>query len=247
MSCGLVPYISARKPRCCTEPLIRMTVTRLAVFDCDGTLVDSAHHIVAAMGVAFADHGLTCPAADAVRRVVGLSLEAALALLVPEAEGLLHLRLAERYRAASFALRERPDHSEPLYPGARNAIALLEDAGFLLGVATGKSQRGLHAVLDRHGLRDRFVTLQTADIAAGKPHPEMLHRAMTEAGVEPAHTAMIGDTSYDMQMAANAGVVSIGVAWGYHPPAELEACGARAVAADFAALPDLVLAAVRAR
>jgi phosphoglycolate phosphatase len=224
-----------------------MTVTRLAVFDCDGTLVDSAHNIVAAMNMAFAEHKLACPADDAVRRVIGLSLETAVAALVPEAEAALHLRLTERYKAVFFALREQRDHAEPLYPGAREAIAQLEEAGCLLGVATGKSQRGLQAVLGRHGLLDRFVTLQTADIAAGKPHPEMLHRAMADAGVEPADTAMIGDTSYDMQMAANAGVASIGVAWGYHPPAELEACGARAIAADFAALPDLVLAAVRAR
>lgn len=215
-----------------------MTMIRLAVFDCDGTLVDSAHNIVAAMTMAFAAHDLPCPAAEAVRRVVGLSLDEAMATLLPETQAAVHLRLAESYKAAFFELRGRPDHRELLYPGAHEAIAALEAAGFLLGVATGKSQRGARAVLEHHGLLGRFVTLQTADVAAGKPHPEMLHRAMAEAGTEPADTVMIGDTSYDIRMAANAGVAGIGVAWGYHPAEELTACGARAVARDFAALPN---------
>lgn len=217
-----------------------MASVRLAVFDCDGTLVDSARNIVAAMAMAFDAHDLPRVGDDAVRRVVGLSLEPAMAVLLPDGSAALHASLAERYKAAFFALRDRPDHDEPLYPGALAAIAALERSGYLLGVATGKSRRGLRAVLDRHGLRDRFVTLQTADIAAGKPNPEMLHRAMAEAGAAPESSVMIGDTSYDIQMAVNARVAGIGVAWGYHPAAELTACGARAVARDFAALPALV-------
>jgi len=224
-----------------------MTAIRLAVFDCDGTLVDSAHNIVACMADAFAAHGLPAPLDPAVRRVVGLSLETAMAVLVPQAEAALHLRLAESYKDAFFELRKRPDHSEPLYPGAVAAIEALEAAGFLLGVATGKSQRGLRAVLERHGLLHRFVTLQTADTAAGKPHPEMLHRAMAETGADRMDTVMIGDTSYDIQMAANAKVTGIGVGWGYHPPSELAACGAQAIAADFAGLPALVFGAVKPR
>jgi len=220
---------------------------RLAVFDCDGTLVDSAHNIVAAMTTAFAAQDLPCPPPEAVRRVVGLSLEQAVATLLPAAQAAMHLRLADSYRAAFFELRGRPDHEERLYSGALEAIDALEAAGFLLGIATGKSQRGLRAVLEPHGLLGRFVTLQTADLAAGKPHPEMLHRAMAEAGAEPGDTVMIGDTSYDIRMAANAGVAGIGVAWGYHPPAELAACGARAVAEDFARLPPLVLDALGMR
>jgi phosphoglycolate phosphatase len=223
-----------------------MTAIRLAVFDCDGTLVDSANNIVACMAVAFAAHGLPAPLDGAVRRVVGLSLETAVAALVPQAEAALHLRLADSYKDAFFELRNRP-HSEPLYPGAVAAIEALEAAGFLLGVATGKSQRGLRAVLERHGLLHRFVTLQTADVAAGKPHPEMLHRAMAETGADRLDTVMIGDTSYDIQMAANAKVTGLGVAWGYHPPDELAACGAQAIAEDFAGLPALVFGAVRPR
>jgi phosphoglycolate phosphatase len=224
-----------------------MTAIRLAVFDCDGTLVDSAHNIVACMAAAFAVHGLPAPLDPAVRRVVGLSLETAMAALVPQADAALHLRLADSYKAAFFELRSQPDHSEPLYPGAMAAIEALGAAGFLLGVATGKSQRGLRAVLERHGLLHRFVTLQTADVAAGKPHPEMLHRAMAETGADRLDTVMIGDTSYDIQMAANAEVAGIGVAWGYHPPGELSACGAQAIAEDFAGLPALVFGAVKPR
>ena len=224
-----------------------MTAIRLAVFDCDGTLVDSAHNIVACMAAAFAAQGLPAPLDAAVRRVVGLSLETAMAVLAPQGEAALHSRLADSYKDAFFELRNRPDHSEPLYPGAVAAIEALEAAGFLLGVATGKSQRGLRAVLDRHGLLRRFVTLQTADLAAGKPHPEMLHRAMAETGADRLDTVMIGDTSYDIQMAANANVAGIGVAWGYHPPGELAACGAQAIAEDFAGLPALVFGAVKPR
>jgi phosphoglycolate phosphatase len=223
-----------------------MTAIRLAVFDCDGTLVDSANNIVACMAVAFAAHGLPAPLDGAVRRVVGLSLETAMAALVPQAEAALHLRLADSYKDAFLELRNRP-HSEPLYPGAVAAIEALEAAGFLLGVATGKSQRGLRAVLEQHGLLHRFVTLQTADVAAGKPHPEMLHRAMAETGADRLDTVMIGDTSYDIQMAANAKVTGIGVAWGYHPRDELAACGAQAIAEDFAGLPALVFGAVKPR
>jgi len=225
-----------------------MNATRLAVFDCDGTLVDSAHNIVACMGMAFATQELTAPDEAAVRRVVGLSLEGAMAVLAPRAAPALHSRLVASYRDAFFEWRRRPDHDEPLYPGAKAAIAALESAGFLLGVATGKSMRGLRAVLERHDLLDRFVTLQTADIvAAGKPDPEMLINAMADAGAAPRDTVMIGDTSYDIQMAANAKVAGIGVAWGYHPARELEACGAHAIAADFAGLPPLVLGAVQPR
>jgi phosphoglycolate phosphatase len=206
--------------------------------------VDSAHHITAAMGQAFGAQGLARPDGAAVRRIVGLSLETAVAALAPEASPSVHLRLVADYKAAFFELRGQADHSEPLYPGAREAIEFLGAQGLMLGVATGKSQRGLRAVLERHRLARHFITLQTADIAAGKPHPEMLYRAMADCRAEPAATVMIGDTSFDMQMAASAGVAGIGVAWGYHPPHELTASGAQAIAADFAALPALVTTTV---
>lgn len=216
---------------------------RLAVFDVDGTLVDSQHNIIAAMAAAFVMHGLPEPEAGTVRRVIGLSLVEAVAAVAPDLDGDLHWRLAHSYKEAFAALRGRPDHEEPLYPGALEALAALEQAGWLLGIATGKSQRGVRSMLDRHGLHGRFVSIQTADEHPGKPHPSMLLTAMGESGVGPAETVMIGDTAYDMLMAKKAGVTGIGVAWGYHHPDELRQAGADAVVEVYEALPALLLGA----
>lgn len=212
---------------------------RLVVFDCDGTLVDSQHVIVACMLQAYATHGLTAPEAGAIRRVIGLPLLECMARLSPEHPEDRHLLLTEAYKDAFFASRQRPDHHEPLFGGAVAALNRLEAQGFLLGVATGKARRGLDAVLDRHDLARRFVTLQTGDQGPGKPHPAMLERAMAETGVRPEDVIMIGDTSYDMLMARSAGVHAIGVSWGYHGVEELRAAGAHAVIDSFDALPDI--------
>lgn len=208
---------------------------KLVVFDCDGTLVDSQYMIVAAMEQAFGAHGRRLDDPQSVRRVVGLSLPEAVARLMPGEDLALILAVAESYKAAYGELRASGGQ-EPLYPGAREAVLNLRDAGYLLGVATGKSRRGLHAVLERHDLRACFLTLQTADDAPGKPHPAMLEQAMSAVGVAAAETIMIGDTSYDMLMARAAGTKALGVAWGYHERAELSAAGAAAVVEDRAAL-----------
>lgn len=209
----------------------------LVVFDCDGTLVDSQHVIVACMLQAYAMHGLPAPEVAAIRRVIGLPLLECMARLSPEHAEERHLLLTEAYKDAFFASRQRPDHHEPLFDGALAALDRLEAQGYLLGVATGKARRGLNAVLDRHGLARRFVTLQTGDQGPGKPHPAMLERAMAETGLRPEDVIMIGDTSYDMLMARSAGVHAIGVSWGYHPAEELRAAGAHSVIARFDELP----------
>ena len=210
---------------------------RLAVFDCDGTLVDSQHSIVAAMHAACAVHRLDEPPAEQVRRVVGLQLLEAIRVLLPAcAEDMLN-RVHASYIAAYQDLRAQGLVRDPLYPGALETIERLEQAGWVLGVATGKSHRGLVATLDRHVLTSRFVTLQTADRAAGKPNPEMLHKAMAEAGTDPSATVMIGDTTFDMEMARAARTRAVGVAWGYHGASELRAAGAELIVADFAELP----------
>src|SRR5690242_19124516 len=190
---------------------------RLAVFDCDGTLVDSQHSIVACMTAAFAAAGLAAPTAEAVRRVVGLPLAASVARLSPLLAIAECERVAELYKQAFTEMRGSRPIDEPLFPGVRELLDALEAEGVLLGVATGKGRRGLRITLEHHGLLDRFVTLQTADDAPGKPHPEMLRRAMAETGADPSATAMIGDTTYDIVMALNAGTAAIGVGWGYHP------------------------------
>ena len=219
--------------------MLREAAIRLVVFDCDGTLVDSQHHILAAMTAAFRDHGLDPPDAAAVRSLIGLPLVAIVGRLLPAHPPAAWEALAERYRQAFFALRQLPDHHEPLFPGTLEALDGLERAGFLLGIATGKARRGLDAVLASHAIADRFVTLQTADRAPGKPSPVMLQQAMAEAGADPASTVLVGDTTFDMQMARNAGVAAVGVAWGYHPAMELTEAGAVAVIDRFADLTPL--------
>ncbi|HYG85888.1 MAG TPA: HAD-IA family hydrolase [Azospirillum sp.] len=214
---------------------------RLALFDCDGTLVDSQYAIVDSMTEAWRAHGLGEPDAQAVRRVVGLSLVQAVAVLLPGLDAQFHATVAEAYKDAFAARRQRGVLEEPLFPGIREALDRLEAAGVLLGVATGKSRRGLLSVLERHGLTHRFVTLQTADIGPGKPHPDMVFRALSETGAETAGTVMIGDTTYDIQMARNARIASVGVSWGYHEVPELQAAGADRIVGSGSAVASAVL------
>ena len=214
---------------------------RLIVFDCDGTLVDSQHLIVEAMGTAFAGVGLPVPARSRILRHVGLSVAEAVAAISDSEDEALIATLAAAYRRAFSGLRQRPSFAEPFFPGMREAVeTLARDESVLLGIATGKSRRGLDLLLQREDLAHAFATLQTADDAPSKPHPEMLLRAMSETGIGPADTVMIGDTSYDMAMARNAGAKAVGVAWGYHTARELTEAGAVAVAEDSARLMALL-------
>ena len=205
-------------------------MNRLALFDCDGTLVDSQHTICAAMNAGFAALDLPPPAPERTRRVVGLSLVEAMREMAPEADAAIHLALAEHYKGAFQRLRAEGLAREPLYDGVAALIDRLKAEGWLLGVATGKSDRGLNLCLEAHGLAGRFVTLQTADRHPSKPHPSMIEQAMTDAGAAPETTMMIGDTTYDMAMARAAGALAIGVAWGYHDSDELLRAGAHRIA-----------------
>ncbi len=214
---------------------------KLVLFDCDGTLVDSHHNIATAMRQAFEAVGVPYPGDEATRRVIGLSLPEAIQPLAPDAGPDMWDRLSDAYREAFFALRQQPDFHEPLFPGAREAIeALAKRDDVLLGIATGKARRGLEVLLDRFGLRDFFVTTQTADDAPSKPHPGMVLRAIEETGADPTRTVLVGDTTHDMLMAANAGTRGLGVEWGYHPPDELRRAGAREIASRFNDVPPLV-------
>ena len=212
----------------------------LAVFDCDGTLVDSQANICEAMEETFVRAGLALPSRDAVRRIVGLSLVEAVRELHPTGKATLHHAMAEDYKSCFRALRGRGLVAEPLFDGIVDAIVTLDDAGWLLGVATGKSDRGLTLCLAHHNITDRFVTLQTADRHPSKPHPSMLHQAMADAGAEPATTVMIGDTVFDIAMAKAIGAKAVGVAWGYHHADELYAEGADRVARHPAELPEIL-------
>ncbi|MEQ8166011.1 MAG: HAD-IA family hydrolase [Alphaproteobacteria bacterium] len=217
-----------------------MAEIQLVVFDCDGTLVDSQVAIVGAMCEASRRAGLAVPAAERIRRVVGLNLHEAVHRLFPELEEDGIETVSNHYKDEFLLLRQNRDFDEPLYPGTRECLTALAESGVLLAVATGKSRRGLARTLAHHGLAGAFISLQTADTGPGKPHPEMLSRAMAEAGAERATTIMVGDTTFDMEMARNAGTLAIGVGWGYHAPEELRGAGARAVLDRFADLPPIV-------
>jgi phosphoglycolate phosphatase len=203
---------------------------KLVVFDCDGTMVDSQNGIVAAMAEAFGNEALAPPSRAAVLAVVGLSLPEAFDDLAARHAPDVRRRLAEHYKNAFAAARSRPEHTEPLFEGIDEVIAALACRDdILLGVATGKSQRGVERLFDAHRWHPHFVTIQTADGNPSKPHPGMLLRACAEAGVDPASAVMIGDTTFDMAMAVNAGCGAIGVGWGYHAREDIAAAGASVI------------------
>ena len=202
-------------------------MNRLAIFDCDGTLVDSGGTIHRALDATFRAHSLICPPRHEAQKVIGLSLEQAMAALAPEADA---GALSATYKDNFIAMRGAGEVDEPLFEGIVTLLDTLESNGWLLGIATGKSLRGLKHCLASHGLEGRFVTLQTADNNPSKPHPGMAHAAMAEAGAAPENTVFIGDTAWDMGCARAAGCLAIGAAWGYHTAEELLVDGAHHVA-----------------
>jgi len=205
-------------------------VNRLAIFDCDGTLVDSGATIYRALAEAFAIHGAPLPPARECRRVIGLSLTEAMAALLPDANPDDHVALAETYKVCFMRARAEGRVEEPLFDGILDLLDTLEGEGWLLAVATGKSDRGLRHCLNAHGIHARFVSLQTSDRHPSKPDPGMALAAIAESGATPQSSIVIGDTAFDMGMARAAGAVGIGAAWGYHEPQDLLAAGAIRVA-----------------
>jgi phosphoglycolate phosphatase len=202
---------------------------RLAVFDCDGTLVDSQLSIISSMFASFDANNLKRPTSQSIREIVGLPLLETFRRLAPGLDDSTHDQLRSGYKEAFSKLRQDDLVDEALYPGIQQILRALDENGWLLGVATGKGTDGLMNTLRGHGLEDHFVTLQTADKARGKPHPEMLLNAMAEAGAVSNNTVMIGDTTFDIEMAVNARVRAIGVSWGYHEPDALIRAGAEKV------------------
>lgn len=215
-----------------------MSELSLVVFDIDGTLVDSEALILDGFAYALAAVGRAPAAPEEVLSMVGLSLPVVMARLMPDADAETIEAAVAAHRAHFFSLRaERGPASVPLFEGAKAEIERL--AGLpevLIGAATGMARRGLDHVLDVHGLGRHFVTRQTADGHPSKPHPSMLETALAETGVAKARAVMVGDTTYDIEMAVNAGITGIGVSWGHHASAALTGAGAAAVADDFAAL-----------
>lgn len=205
---------------------------RLVIFDVDGTLVDSQGHILAAMKLAFTALGHDVPARAQVLSIVGLSLPVAMARLAPDLDPSEHLKLVATYKDAFATLRAQD--LSPLYAGAADMLArLARQSDLVLGIATGKSRRGLDHLVAAHNWAGQFATMQVADDHPSKPHPAMIHACLQETGISPAHAVMVGDTTFDMDMAHAAGINALGVSWGYHPA---DALGPHVID-DFAALP----------
>jgi phosphoglycolate phosphatase len=212
-------------------------VTRpLAIFDVDGTLIDSRTLIHRAAVESARGIGIAEPSYEAVRQIVGLSLAPALRELAPELADAEHAEFVAGFQAAFQRFHAQPGFKEPLYEGAEQSLRRLKREGWIIAMATGNSRRGVERILNLHGWGDVFDTTWCADDGPGKPHPNMITRALEATGADPAHAIMIGDTAHDMRMALNASVYPQGVAWGFHTVEEIQASGARHIASTFGEL-----------
>lgn len=201
--------------------------SKLAIFDIDGTLVDSRAVITECMQEAFTEHGLSKPSYDVVRSIVGLSLETAIDRIAPrDIDHDSLMILVERYKTAFIRRREANLLHEPLYEGALELLETLSKTGWKIGVATGKSRRGLDAIIKTHGFNQYFDCHFCADDGPGKPHPSMIYANLNACGLLPQDAVMIGDTSFDMIMSKDAAVEAIGVTWGFHTAEEIAVSGA---------------------
>lgn len=215
---------------------------KLVLFDCDGTLVDSAHLIHGVMERTFEHFGYVRPTLAQTKAIIGLTLDIAIARI----QGKDHadeeaLRMMAYYKSIFLSVRAEPGFSEPLFDGIRaliDRLAIREDV--LIGAVTGKSRRGLNAILDTHGFRPHFIVSRTADDCPSKPHPAMVAECCDETGMIPAQTVVIGDAIYDMQMAKAAGAKALGVSWGYASVEDLLKAGADRIAARPADLYDMI-------
>ncbi|MEZ5536224.1 MAG: HAD-IA family hydrolase [Thiolinea sp.] len=208
---------------------------QLLIFDWDGTLMDSSARIVQCMHCA-ANH-LQLPPADeqAVRHVIGLSLEVATQRLYPDLQGDLFQQFVDEFRRQSLGSMLEASR---LFAGAKTVLHDLSQQGYQLAVATGKSRRGLDQDMLRHGVAELFPISRTADETFSKPHPQMLEEILTDHDLEVQHALMIGDTEYDLQMAVNAGMDALGVSYGVHPAERLLKLQPRGVIDDILQLPE---------
>ena len=200
-----------------------MPELRLLLFDVDGTLVDSQAEIMSAMQVAFDRVGLALPNRADVLSTVGLSLTETFQTLIPQADAALIAAISQAYKTAYY--ENRMAGTRPvLFDGIDTVIRrLAQRDDLVLGVATGKSRRGINALIDMYDWQGVFVTVQVSDDHPSKPSPSMILAALGETGVDAHCAVMIGDTEYDMQMAQSAGVHALGVSWGYHDHRRLQA------------------------
>jgi phosphoglycolate phosphatase len=214
---------------------------KLAAFDLDGTLLDSIPSIIIGVSTCWEALGFPAVTPDQIRNIIGLPWEQSIEMLMPGA-GAAEVAMIKEYHAeiarGERAPPERPP--ETIFPGAIEALDRLEDNGYVLAIVTSRSNRRFQDLIDNAGLAGRFVSVKTADQGPGKPNPFLLNEAMKEAGVEREDTVMIGDTTYDVMTARNAGTGAVGVTWGVHPAEELHGAGAHHVTDAFEHLHDII-------
>ena len=192
----------------------------LILFDVDGTLIDSQEHILKGMKTAFSANKISLPSQENILATVGLSLFEAFVQLCPDIDNAKRQSLIAEYKNSFASMRSNMVPS-PLYPGALKCLnSLRKIDSYVLGIATGKSRRGLDYVLTSPDLAGRFLTEQVSDHHPSKPHPSMALRAMSDVGA--SRGVMVGDTSFDMEMGQAAGLKTIGVTWGYHSKTTLK-------------------------
>jgi phosphoglycolate phosphatase len=211
-------------------------MSKLVVWDVDGTLVDSRRTIFESVKAAYAALSLPEPSYDDVRQVVGLGLRDGIEFLQPQLSAAEVERMADAYKATFGAKVSQPGYIEPLYDGAAETLDRLRAAGWKIAMATGKSRRGVETIIRMHGWADLFDSTHCADDGPGKPHPAMVLEAMKALEVGPERTIVVGDTAHDMRMAKAAGAYAQGVSWGFHTAEEVMDGGADHIAHDFAEL-----------
>ncbi len=209
----------------------------VVIFDWDGTLMDSTHSIVSAIQGACRDLELPVPTNEQASWVIGLSLDRALRSAVPELKKSMEPLFLDRYRY-HYLVR---DKELKLFDGVPELLDELNGLGVTLAVATGKSRVGLNRALTAAALHNRFAATRCADETFGKPHPGMLHELMDELMAEPQNVVMVGDTSHDLNMAANAGVHGLGVTYGAHPEDALRTCAHQGIVHDVSSLRQWLL------
>ncbi len=215
---------------------------KLVLFDCDGTLVDSAANIHRCMEKTFVEAGLEAPDLALTKSVIGLTLEAAISQMLQADVDHRIRQMADRYRHHSVLMRSHPSFDEPVFDGIGDVLdRLFGRDDILVGVVTGKSRRGLNTVIQKHDLAAGIIASRTADECPSKPHPAMVLECCAETGVDPAQTIVVGDAIFDMQMARAAGARAIGVSWGYASTDALQEAGAHHVVHEPDALLPLVM------
>jgi phosphoglycolate phosphatase len=213
---------------------------RLAVFDLDGTLLDSANSIVTGVLDCWEVCGFPMPDSEQVRRIIGLPWDQSVRLLLPGAGDEEFALIGAYHDEIRRGERTRPHREEGLFDGVIDLLDALEEVGYLLAIITSRSSGRLNELLDAQGIGNRFISLKTTDNGPGKPNPFLMNQTLSETGVNREETVMIGDTTFDMLMARSAGTSAIGVSWGVHERDELQEAGALYVVDAMHELPTVI-------